>query len=165
MKLFRVFAALAVLLSAGLLAGCISIPMGKPVGALSNTFEGQHLVIYREMDRGGMYFNGEVDDTVIKDSLTAGSVTIVPVTAGSHTFTVKLPPFHPGSKVNANTVSVTVAKNERKFIRVRLSTGRVSNFTTMTGAYAGTMGTWNFLVEEVDPVTGADAVKALKFAS
>ena len=165
MKLFRIFAALALLLGVGLLAGCISIPMGKPVGTLSNTFEGQHLVIYREMDRGGMYFQGEVDDKVIKDSLTAGSVTIVPVSTGSHTFTVKLPPFHPGSKVNANTVSVTVAKNERKYIRVRLSTGQVSNFTTMSGAYAGTMGTWNFLVEEVDPVTGADAVKTLKFAS
>ena len=162
MKLFRIFAAL--LLGVVLLAGC-SIPMGKPVGDLNSTFEGQQLVIYREMDKGGMYFHGVVDDTIIKDSLTAGSVTIVPVSAGNHTFTVKLPPLHPGSTVNSNIASFTVAKNERKFVRVLLSAGRVSNFTTMGGAYAGTMGTWNFLVEEVDPVTGADAVKTLKFAS
>lgn len=162
MKFFRIFA--AALAAAALLAGC-SIPMGKTVGTLSSTFEGQQLVVYREMDKGGMYFQGVVDDTIIKDSLTAGSVTLVPVSAGSHTFTVKLPPLHPGSTVNANVVSINVAKNERKFVRVRLSTGQVSNFSTMAGAYAGTMGTWNFLVEEVDPVTGANAVQALKFAS
>jgi hypothetical protein len=147
------------------LTGCITIPTGKDVGELPGSYDGQQVVIYRPMDPGGMYFAAMLDGQALKDSLTRGSVIISPVTVGTHSFTVALPPLQPGSSVNANTVTFAVAKGERKFIRVSLTQGNVSNFTTMTGGYAGTMGRWNFRVEEVDAAVGVKETKSLKFAS
>ncbi|MDO9361090.1 MAG: hypothetical protein Q7T70_19130 [Polaromonas sp.] len=153
-------------LAAGLaLTGCITIPTGKDVGELPRSYDGQQVVIYRPMDAGGMYFSAMLDGQALRDSVTRGSVIISPGTVGTHSFTVALPPLQPGSSVNANTVTFAVAQGERKFIRVSLAQANVSNFTTMSGGYAGTLGRWNFRVEEVDTATGLRETKSLKFAS
>src|SRR4051812_32818307 len=87
-----------------LFAGC-TVPMGKTVGELNSTYAGQQLVVYRPLDKGGLYFPGVLNSKEIKSSLTAGSVVVEPLPQGANNFTVILPALQPGSAVKANTLA------------------------------------------------------------
>jgi hypothetical protein len=145
-----------------LFAGC-TVPMGKTVGELDSTYAGQQLVVYRPLDKGGLYFPGVLNGKEIKSSLTAGSVVVEPLPQGANNFTVVLPALQPGSAVKANVLAFDAKPNERKFVRARLvSFEEPAVLTLLLGPG---IGTWTFTVEEVDPVTAADEIRNLKFAN
>ena len=144
------------------LTGCISVPLGAPVGVLNPAFEGQQLVIYRLPDNASLYFDGLLNGVPTKDYIKRGGVLIVPVPSGNHTFTVKIPAFFPSSSMSANLVSVEVKPRERKFIRVRTASGGTETRWGTSGVVAGQ---YNYVVEEVSQKMAEIEIRELKFVN
>ena len=157
----RVLKFLLVLFSV-LVAGC-TVPMGKSVGELDASYAGQQLVVYRPLDKGGLYFPGVLNGKELKSSLTRGSVVLEGLPEGPSKFTVVLPPLQPGSVVKANVLAFHTKPGERKFIRVRLVNFEES--AGLTFLLGPGIGTWTFAVEEVDPATAVAEIRDLKFAN
>ena len=137
--------------------------MGKSVGELDGSYSGQQLVVYRPLDKGGLYFPGVLNGKELKSSLTRGSVVLESLPEGPSKFTVVLPPLQPGSVVKANVLALETKAGERKFVRVRLVS--FEEPAVLTFLLGPGIGTWTFAVEEVDPATATTEIRNLKFAN
>jgi hypothetical protein len=130
---------LITLVSAMGLTGC-AFPTGARVGKLPALTQGAQLVVYRPKDNVSLYFQGFLDAVKQPGDIKNGGVTVLPLSPGAHSFSLRLSSAFPSSSLSANTASFTVENGQRVYLRVTPLSGSetiryIGGGITVTGDY------------------------------